>query len=32
MQDHTFIYINYTIEQHMEYINSVKKRRSRNNE
>lgn len=32
MQDHTFIYIDFTIAQLMEYLNSVKKKRSRNNE
>lgn len=29
MQDHTFIYINFTIEQLMEYLNSVKKKQHR---
>ena len=32
MPDRTELYIDFTIAQLMEYFNSVKKRRSRNNE
>lgn len=32
MQNRTELYIDFSIEKFMEYINSVKKRRIRNNE
>lgn len=32
MQDRTELYIDFTIAQLMEYINSIKNRRIRNNE